>query len=239
MRHNKGCDAGVMKRLKADLHTHACDDPYDVLPYSAEMLIDAVAEAGVDVLAVTCHGTNVYGTRMAEYALRRHILLVPGSELFIEGRHVVALNPSREHMAAKTFDELRRAGRQNAAFFAPHPYYPSPRSLGGKLSRNADCFDAVEYASLYATGLNLNRLAVRTARKHRLPMIGTTDTHSLPYYCETYSWLEAEPTVDGVIDAIRQGRIEVSTKPRSWSRTIHAGAHALGGLAKDLVGLYE
>ena len=44
-----------MERLKADLHTHTADDPHDRLNYSAEMLIDTVAAAGVRVLAITCH----------------------------------------------------------------------------------------------------------------------------------------------------------------------------------------
>lgn len=62
-----------MERLKADLHTHAADDPFDSgLAYSAEMLIDSVADVGVDVLAITCHEFNVYSSYFADYAKRRN-----------------------------------------------------------------------------------------------------------------------------------------------------------------------
>ncbi|NUM53074.1 MAG: hypothetical protein HUU46_05470 [Candidatus Hydrogenedentes bacterium] len=222
-----------MERLKADLHTHTADDPFDRLEYSAEMLIDAVAAAGVRVLAITCHELNVYCEYLSDVARRQGVLLVPGIEKFIEGKHVIILNPAPEHLAAHTFQEFRALGRRGAVFIAPHPYYPAPHSLLSDFTRNIDLFDAVEYCSLYFRAVNPNRWAESAAKAHGLPMIGTSDTHWLPYDDSTFSWITAEPTIEGVLDAIRAGRVEVETQPRKIVRAARAVAGALTGLTEE------
>lgn len=213
-----------MKRLKADLHTHTADDPFDIIAYSAETLIDEAAEAGVEVLAITCHEFNAYSAYLSHYAHRRGVLLVPGMEKFVSSKHVVILNPHADHQQAHTFDDLRNVGRLDAAFVAPHPYYPSPNSLLGDLERNIDLFDAIEWSSLYLRSLNPNRKAARAARAHGLPLLGTSDTHVLPYEDTTFSWIEAEPCIEGIIEAIRAGRVTVETRPKK-SRTAARSAY--------------
>ncbi len=200
--------------LKADLHTHTADDPSDAIQYSTETLIDVVGKLGYDVLAVTCHNALVYTEALREYARRRGVLLVPGIEKSVEGKHVVVLNPDAEQVAARTFEDLRRLGRRDAAFIAPHPFYPTRHSLRGKLLEHIDLFDAIEYCSLYAYGCNLNRRAIRVARDFGLPMVGTSDVHGFPYSDTTFTWIQAEPGVGGVIQAIRDGRVQPETCPR-------------------------
>jgi predicted metal-dependent phosphoesterase TrpH len=205
-----------MRRLKADFHTHTADDPYDRIQHSAEQLIDAVALAGVQVLAITCHDARVYSEQRAGYARDRGVLLIPGVERQIEGRHVLLLNPSETQMGAQTFAELRRIGRGASACIAPHPYYPIGCSLREKLCEHIDLFDAIEISSFYCCGCNLNRKAARIAAQYQLPLVGNSDTHLLPYCDSTFTWIDAEPTLDGVIHAIRMGRTRVVTRPRPW-----------------------
>lgn len=205
-----------MIRLKADLHTHSADDPYDNIQYSSEMLVDAVAQLNVQVLALACHRTLIYYPRLARYARYKGVLLVPAIELLVEGKHVVVLNPDEEQAAATTFAELRALGRRNAVILAPHPFYAHKSCLGRLLAGNVDLFDAIEYCSLYYYGVNPNRKAVKVARRYGLPMIGTSDVHTAPYRASTFSWIEVEEaSVEGVIDAIRQGRVTVETRPQS------------------------
>jgi len=203
-------------RLKADLHAHAGEDRIDTVPYSSEQLIDMVAERGYQVLAITGHRYTTYTPQLADYARERGVLLVPGVELDVEGKHVVVLNPDAEQAAATTFAELRALGRRNAAIIAPHPFYPVPGVLGSRLVKNIDLFDAVEYSSFYFRGVDFNEKAVRVAKEHGLPLLGSSDNHMLPYVDTTYSWIEVEEvSVAGVIDALRAGRITVVTKPAS------------------------
>lgn len=225
-----------MNRLKADFHTHTSDDPIDPVPFSAEALLDETARRGFQVIAITCHERRVWSPVLAEYARRRGVLLVPGTEALIEGKHVVLLNPDEEQMKARTFAELRALGRRDAAVLAPHPFYPTSSSLWGGLTRNIDLFDAVEHCSLYFTGINPNRRAARVARKHGLPLLGTSDTHDFPYQDTTFTWVDVdEVTVAGVIRAVRAGRVELETEPRrsasavptAWKLARGALHHAL------------
>lgn len=203
-----------MRWLKADLHTHCGDDPNERIDYSAEMLIDAAAQLNVEVLAIAPHAGRMNSARLTEYAGRRGMLLVPAGELLIEGKHVLVLNPDDAHAAVRTFAELREAGRRNAVFVAPHPYYPGPVCLGDKLTENIDLFDAIEYCSMYFWGMDPNRKAVKTAAKRGLPLVGTSDAHTLPYSDSTFTWVEAESNLDSVIAAIRVGRVRLATRPR-------------------------
>jgi len=213
-----------LRKLKADLHAHSGDDPSDPIAYSSEMLIDAAARLHVNVLALACHHKRVHNARLAEYALRRGVLLVPAAELDIDHRHVVVLNPDDEQAAATTFDELRRLGRRDAAILAVHPFYPEKKCLGRKLLENIDVFDAIEYCSLYLYGLNPNRRAVRTAKRFGLPLVGTSDAHTMPYRDCTCAWIEADDfSVGGVIRAIRAGRVALETRPRPLGETLVSG----------------
>lgn len=207
--------APLMLRLKADLHTHCADDPRDRIDYSAEMLIDAVAQLNFDVLAIALHKRVGYTERLAAYARERGILLIPAIELRVENKHVLVLNPDAEQVHAQTFAELRRLGRRGAAFIAPHPFYPGRSCLHGRLVENIDLFDGIEYCSLYLRGLNPNRKAVRVARRFGLPLIGTSDTHAMPFSDSTFSMIEArEASTEAVVDALRQGRVSLVTRPR-------------------------
>lgn len=205
-----------MRRLKADFHTHTSDDPCDFVEYSAEMLIDAAAAKGVEVLAITCHAVVTHNAYICEYARRCGVLLIPGIESFVEDKHVVILNPDAEQAGATTFEDLRRLGKRDAVFIAPHPYYPSKAALNDKLAENIDLFDAIEYSAFYLAPLNFNRAALRAAKKWSLPLVGNTDTHLFPYDDSTFTWVEAEPNVASVIQALRAGKVEVQTRPRSF-----------------------
>lgn len=203
-------------RLMADLHTHTSDDPWDNVPYSAEELIDAAAATGVQALAITCHGLVAHNASLDEYARRSGILLIPGIESFIEGRHVLILNPDAEQARAQTFEELRRLGPRDAVVIAPHPFYPVGMSLMRKLEEHIDLFHAIEYHSFYTRSINFNRKAVRAAKRYKLPLLGTTDNHTFPYTPSTFTWIESEPTVPAIIDAIRRGAVSVESRPCSY-----------------------
>lgn len=225
-----------MTRLKADLHTHCADDPCDDIRYSAEMLIDAAAQLNVDVLAITCHRRRVWNERLSRYARQRDVLLIPGAELFIEQRHVVALNPDDAHLGATTFAELRAIGKGDAAFLAPHLFYGGA-SLGRLFEQNADVFDAVEHCTLWLPGINPNRRAVALAKRIGLPVMGTSDTHALPYCDSTFTYLDVEqPTVTGVIEAIRHGRVTCVTRPRPLGQVMAMAKTVLVESKRSLLG---
>lgn len=224
-------------KILADLHSHAADDPRDDLAHSAEMLIDEVAAAGVQALALTLHERRLFTERLKGYAQERGVLLIPGVELTLEGKHVLVINPDEEQASCETFEELRTLGRRAAAIIAPHPFFPAPPCLGRKLARNIDLFDAIEYSSMYCHGINFNRLASGFAQRHGLPLVGTSDTHALPYVDTTLSLIEGDYSVAGVVHAVRNGDVEIRTRPRPVGKALRFGMKVAYDSARDLVGL--
>ena len=192
--------------LIADLHTHAADDPLEKIGYSSEMLIMEAARSGVQVLGIAAHEGLAYSSWLAEFAAKQDVLLMPATELTIERKHVLILNPHPDHLLAKTFDDLRQLKGKGELIVAPHPYYPTSNCLGNMLLKHIDLFDAVELCGFHVPLLRCNQRAQRVARQNRLPLIATTDTHMLPYRLNAYTLVESERTVESVLRAIREGK---------------------------------
>ena len=202
--------------LKVDLHTHTADDPSDRIPYSTCDLIDRAAELGFDALAVTLHDRQLDPALFQSYAKARGIILVPGIEQTIEGRHVLLLNFSIAAESVRSFAQLARLKQQERGLVvAPHPFFPAGSALLGCMNRHANLFDAVEYNAMFTTLVNFNILGERWARRHGKPMIGNGDVHRLEQLGTTYSLIDAAPDADAICAAIAAGRVQVVAQPLS------------------------
>ena len=201
--------------LKAQLHSHSMEDRMDgCLKYSAKGLIDDVTSKGFEVLAFTFHDQFFYPDELVEYAASKNVLLIPGVEMTIEGKHVLVYGV-KEKPSINTFEELRKL--DNVLIVAPHPYFPRHHSLNDKLLKNIDIFDAIEHSSIYLSYLNYNKRAVRVAKKFNKTLLGMADVHNIDLVDKTYSLIDAEKTVSGVIKAIKEGKVEVVSKPLKLS----------------------
>jgi predicted metal-dependent phosphoesterase TrpH len=203
--------------LKVDLHIHTADDPSDRVPYSTCDLIDRAAELGFDALAVTLHDRQLDPAPWRSYAAARGIILIPGIERTIEGRHVLLLNFSRAAESVESFADLARLKQRESAglVIAPHPFFPAGSALLGCMNLHADLFDAVEYNAMFTSLVNFNLLGQRWARRHGKPMVGNGDVHRLEQLGTTYSLVDAAPDADAICAAIAAGRVEVVARPLS------------------------
>lgn len=220
--------------LKVELHTHTADDPRDRIPYSTEQLIERAAALGYDALAVTLHDRQLELDRFEAFAAARGIVLIPGIERTIQGRHVLLLNFRRGAEDVHDFEDLKTLRRREPGLvIAPHPFFPAPVCLRGLLDTHAELFDAVEYNAMYTAALNFNVPAVRWARAHGKPMVGNGDVHRFAQLGTTWSRVDAEPAADAICRAIREGRVSVQTRPLSWA----AAVSVVGSMAADTLGL--
>ncbi len=208
-----------MDLLKADLHLHSGEDYYDVLHYSAYQLIDRCAELKYQVISIACHRIFTYCETWCEYAEERGILLLPGVEASIEGKHVLILNANEDANKLQTFEELKVYKHSNDVFIvAPHPFYSAFICLRDKLYQHADLFDAVEYHSYYTKFYNPNKKAQAFALQTGKPLIASSDCHQLKRLGKTYSLLKAERNVQSVLQALRKGDVQVVSSPLpAWS----------------------
>lgn len=201
--------------LKVDLHLHTADDPQDRILYSGRTLIDRAASLGFDALAITLHDGQFHDPDLTAYARERGILLIPGIERTVRGRHVLLLNyPARAVDGVRSLDDLaplRASG--NGVVIAPHPFFPDRTCLGSALHAYADVFDAIEWSYFWTSGLNFNARAARWAARHGKPVLGNSDLHDLQQLGLTYSLIDAPRDVDAICEAIRDGGVQLITAP--------------------------
>lgn len=204
--------------LKADLHLHVKGDPVDLsVEHTAEQLIGRAADLHFDVLSITCHDKVIYSTDLADYAEERGIHLIPGAEKTLNGKHVLIYNITNEDLKKiNSFEDLvELKKKKNVLVIAPHPYFPAPFSLGAKLEKHIQLFDAIEQSHYHTWFLDFNKKAVDIAKKYNKPIIGGSDTHTLIQFATTYSHIKSAKTTNDIIIAIKKGNLTHVSPPLS------------------------
>ncbi len=211
-------------RVKAELHTHSNFDPVDQIGHSAFELIHQAAQQGFHVLSITCHDALQWSQPLQDYAVSQGVLLIPGVEATIQGRHVLIYG-LEHYEPLKDLKELRalRQAQPQIVTIAPHPFFPTRTSLGKQLLEFADCFDALEYSYFYTRRLNFNQKTVFVARSLNKPLVGASDVHFLNHLGMTFSRLTVEElSYQGIAAALRAGKVEVNTRPLTGSEFVRS-----------------
>jgi len=198
--------------LRADLHLHTRERE-SFIAYDARELIDGAEHAGFQVLSITNHDTVTFNAELQGYAQERGILLIPGVEATIEGKHVLLYNIDVPLERIRTFADLRRLRGPEWLVVAPHPFFPGSICLRERLLEEIDLFDAIEFGHFYTTRIDFNRSAIRLAQETGLPLLGTSDGHVIRQFGTTYSLIEGSATLTSVLGAIRKGQVRVESRP--------------------------
>ena len=214
--------------IKLDLHIHTLDDPKDAVDYSAHQLLERARTLGFRVLAITLHDAVFNRQEVFADAAAMGILLISAAEMRLQGADVIVLNVSATEMAElKSFDDLRRLReRRGDSIFtiAPHPFYMFGGSIGSRLFREIDCFDAIEFCHFHIGLLNPNRRAKRVASRFGKPLIATSDAHRLHAFGRHYTSIPMPSalTVENVFAALRSGPQRLTSPPCSLADLVNA-----------------
>lgn len=199
--------------LKADMHMHAKEDEQDFIQYTAQEAVDKAVSNGFDILSFTFHDKFFYDG-IKEYAEKKGILLIPGIEKQIEGKHVLLYNFKPEELEQiRHFEDLKLFKKKNNLVIAPHPFYKKSVCMGRKLKKYKELFDGIEMCYFYNHIINFNKKAIKFARKHKKPVIATSDLHLMENFGTNYTLIDSEKDINSVITAIKEGRVMVKTKP--------------------------
>ncbi|TMP91496.1 MAG: hypothetical protein E6L07_13410 [Verrucomicrobia bacterium] len=221
-------ETGERDWIKIDLHIHTLDDPKDAVDYSAHQLLERARLLGFRALAITLHDAVFDRQEVFADAAAMGILLIPAAEVRLCGADVVALNvTAREIAELKNFDDLRqlRARRGKSIFtIAPHPFYVLGGSIGRRLLREIDCFDAIEFCHFHKGFLNPNRRAAKVASQFGKPLIATSDAHRLHAFGRHYTSIPSPPelTIENVFTTLRSGRVNLTSPPCSFDDLVSA-----------------
>lgn len=203
--------------IRVDFHTHTADDPVDLIPYTTTEMIDRAAELGFGALALTLHNRQRITSSIEPYARERGIVLIPGVECTIEGRHVLLLNFPSVAESIETFEALAQLRKRHpdGMVIAPHPFFPHLTCLRGRLDRHAELFDAVELNAFYTRWVDFNRQAIRWAHAHGKPIVANSDSHRLTMLGSSSTLVDADATVGSICAAVKAGRVQCHTRPLS------------------------
>ena len=210
-------DAENNEWIKIDLHIHTVDDPKDVIDYSAHQLLERAGALGFGVLAITLHDAVFDHAEVFKHAAQMGILLIPAAEVRLCGSDVILLNVRPEEIAnLRDFDDLRklRARRGDSLFtIAPHPFYVFGSSIGRRLLKEIDCFDAIEFCHFHKGLMNPNWIASAVSSKFRKPLIATSDAHRLHAFGRHYTSIPRprELTTESVFAAFRSGPLRLTS----------------------------
>jgi predicted metal-dependent phosphoesterase TrpH len=192
-------------RLRIDPHVHT-EESYDANA-PVERVLERAATVGLDGVVVTDHDAIRESRRAADLAAGYGLVGLPGVEVSTADGHLLALGvderPPRDEPMA---DTVARVHDQGGVAVVPHPFQRARHGASRGAVAGADP-DALEVHNAHTlTGLR-NTQSRSFARAHGLPGVGGSDAHSVPLVGRAYTELRVEePTVGGVLDAIRAGR---------------------------------
>ena len=208
-------------KTKASLHLHSTEDfrDHSIIDYSARQLIDQAVNFGFSFLALTGHEKSIFNDNLRDYAFRQGVILIPGLEANIKGKHILLLNcECINDDNFKSFEDLEKYKKQHPEIFviAPHPNHGFFVSLGLKsLKKISHLFDGIEHSWHYTKFFNPNLKTKKLADELSLPFIATSDLHDLNYLNTDYIEVDVNHLdVNSFFVALRNGNFTNITHPK-------------------------
>jgi hypothetical protein len=206
-------------QIKADLHVHTTYSHDSVI--TPTELVFYAKKRGLSAVAVTDHNRVDGALKIAK---EMDFLIIPGIEVSSLQGHIVGLNVhepvARDLSAEETVERIHDSG---GVAIACHPFALFKGSIGKHVTKK---FDAVEVinASAFPFASSM-RKANELAERLKLPKIAGTDAHYAPVIGQAYTLIEAELTVESMVEAIAKGYCEPAGKAISWGMRLGKQSH--------------
>ncbi len=189
--------------LACDLHIHTSFSKDG--ESSVTEVIRRAELAGLDAIAITDHDT-VEGA-LAALKIPTRLVIIPGIEISTRQGHLIALGITEKIPSGMdVMDTIITARKKGALLILPHPYHIWRHGVGRKLRSALSAVDAIEvFNSRYIVG-SANIKASKMARRLGKPCVGGSDAHNARYIGFGRTLVNAEPDVNSILQAIREGK---------------------------------
>lgn len=214
------CRAGW---VRVDMHSHTMFSGDSTT--TLDEIVDAVTEAGIDVLCITDHNAIEGASRLTR-ALEGTCRIIVGEEVRTHTGEIIGLF-LREKISfgANAADTARQIRDQGGIVYVPHPFDPMRRNLAERSLielTEAGLVDAIEVHNSKTSLQSLNRKAREFAESHDVAMGAGSDAH-VPLALGS-AFVEM-PEFDGPQDFLAKLREGVVVghhwdEPRPWSPRI-------------------
>ncbi|ABS54738.1 PHP C-terminal domain protein [Methanoregula boonei 6A8] len=204
--------------LTCDLHVHTNFSKDG--ESSVEEILRQAEAVGLDVIAITDHDC-VDGAKKA-LAFKTSVLVIPGIEVSTKQGHLLVLGTTELIPAGLDVREtVQIARRMGAIVILPHPYHVWRHGVARRVRAAMNIVDAVEaFNSRYIVG-SANRKAGRIADRLEKPCVGGSDAHNARFVGYGRTFVEAEPEIPAIFEAIRRGQVSCGgrkTPLRTYTR---------------------
>ena len=201
--------------LKIDLHVHTCysidagTTPEEVVTYSKKH--------GLDGVAITDHDTLKGALKLTN---QKELLVIPGIEITTLDGHVLALNVREEVLPRMPLSEtIRRIHELGGIAVAAHPK-TLYKGIGQQIASSLG-FDAIEVINSSAFPFFFSTyLSRKVALRLNLPQVAGSDAHFPSEIGFAYTVVDADPEIDEIVHAIKNGATVPCGKPIPWKLKI-------------------
>jgi len=195
--------------IRVDLHVHTIFSGDATI--NPKLLVDALyAHSTVKGVAITDHDTLQGFFQVRKLAtVYRDLLVIPGVEATTREGHFILLGIEEKPPYMSTLESVVDFAMERAALIViPHPY--RVHGIGDAAEKTRA--DAVEIMNPWATPRE-NKLAEELAKARNLPGVAGSDAHNLSQLWAAYTEVDAQPDVDSVLNAVKNGQVKaVSTR---------------------------
>jgi len=195
--------------LKIDLHVHTIYSG-DSVTTPAKALKEAKRKR-LDGIAITDHNT-VEAHRVIP--TDSELLVIPGIEVSSGEGHILGLG-IREPVEAglSAAETVRRIRQLGGVAIVPHPMAPLKSSLSRVAVMRVKP-DALETLN-GSTCSFISKKGMNLALRLRLPQTGGSDSHYPSEIGRAYTLIDAESSLDDVLEAVKTGRVRPSGRNAS------------------------
>ena len=195
--------------IRIDLHLHTRFSGDSVI--SPKQVVDALhAHPTVKGVAITDHDTLEGYFQVRKLATTyEDLVIIPGVEVSTKQGDIILLGTEEKPAYMSQLESVTDYAKERTALIViPHPY--RVQGIGG--AAEATLADAVEVINPSATSQE-NKLAEKLAKARNMPGVAGSDGHRPDQMWAAYTEIYAEPNVDSVLKAIKNGRVKaIQTK---------------------------
>lgn len=190
--------------FRVDLHLHTVFSGDSTI--TPQLVVNQLhAHPLIKGVAITDHNTLEGYFQVRKLAkVHEDLVILPGIEISTEKGDIIILGVEEKPEYPITLNSvIKFAKTMDGVIVIPHPY----RSMGiGDLAINIRAH-AIEVLNPTATPKE-NMLAKELARTESLPGVAGTDAHSTKEMWTVFTEIDAQPTVENILDAIRNGFVK-------------------------------